>query len=123
MLNHDNITWNALSIAERINPEAGEERLISYLPLSHIAAQLVDIFIVISIASTIYFADKDALKGSLLKTLQEVRPTYFLGVPRVWEKIYEKMKEIGASSGPVKKLIADWAKYHGLQHRINKGKG
>ena len=41
--------------------------------------------------STVYFADKDALKGTLVNTLKEALPTVFLGVPRVWEKIQEKM--------------------------------
>jgi len=44
--------------------------------------------------STVYFADKDALKGSLVDTLKEVEPTMFLGVPRVYEKIQEKMMEV-----------------------------
>lgn len=39
----------------------------------------------------IYFANPDALQGSLINTLREVRPNFFLGVPRVWEKIYEQM--------------------------------
>lgn len=35
----------------------------------------------------IYFAQPDALKGSLIETMREVRPTLFLGVPRVWVKL------------------------------------
>ncbi len=45
--------------------------------------------------SATYFADKNALKGTLTETLKEVQPTLFFGVPRVWEKIQEKMVAIG----------------------------
>lgn len=123
MLHHDNLCWDALSVCERLQVERGCEKIISYLPLSHVAAQVVDIYIAITIAGTVYFADKDALKGSLINTLQEVQPTYFLGVPRVWEKIYEKMMQIGAQGGSLKKSIATWAKGHGLQHNLDKMNG
>lgn len=66
MLSHDNLTWDALCIVERLGIIAGDgEVLVSYLPLSHVAAQVVDIYITMSTASTIYFADKDALKGNI----------------------------------------------------------
>ena len=70
----------------------GRERLVSYLPLSHIAAQAIDIYAGLVCtgrdgvqSSTLYFARPDALKGSLKDTLNAVRPTVFFGVPRVWE--------------------------------------
>lgn len=88
--------------------------LFSYLPLSHIAAQECDIYVPLCYGAAVYFAQPDALKGSLGETLKEVRPTIFLGVPRVWEKIAEKMKEIGKNSSPVRKYIASWARYIGL---------
>ena len=56
--------------------------MVSYLPLSHIATQLMDIYTVMACAGTCWFAQPDALKGSLLQTMKEVRPTVFLGVPR-----------------------------------------
>ena len=55
---------------------------ISYLPLSHIAAQLADIYSPLFFGSTLCFAQPDALKGSLLTTLREVEPTVHIGVPR-----------------------------------------
>ena len=61
---------------------AGSEHIISYLPLSHVATQLLDVFTTIACAGTCWFAQPDALKGSLLHTMKEVRPTIFLGVPR-----------------------------------------
>lgn len=51
-----------------------------------------------------------------MNTLQAARPTVFLGVPRVWEKINEKLVSIGRKSGSFKKYIADWAKEVGLHH-------
>ena len=51
--------------------------MISYLPVSHIVAQIADIWMIPSIGGTIHFADNDALKGSLLKTLTKVRPTRY----------------------------------------------
>ncbi|CAG9860307.1 unnamed protein product [Phyllotreta striolata] len=120
MLSHDNVTWDALAIVERLGTiQPGKEVLVSYLPLSHVAAQIIDIYITITVGATVYFADKDALKGSLINTLQEVQPTKFLGVPRVYEKIYEKMMQIGAKNGGLKKFIAAWAKKQALQHHID----
>jgi long-chain-fatty-acid--CoA ligase ACSBG len=123
MLSHDNFTWDAQAIAQYMGFSAGREVLVSFLPLSHVAAQILDIYIAITAAGTVYFADKDALKGSLVKTLKEVRPTCLLAVPRVWEKIYEKMQEMGKQSGAFKKAIATWAKGHGLQHYLDKMNG
>lgn len=123
MLSHDNLTWDALSVSEIVNLKLGEERLVSYLPLSHVAAQLVDIYIVMTNAGCVYFADPNALKGTLIQTLQAVQPTKFLGVPRVWEKMHERMMEVAAQNGEIKKALASWAKNQALQYHLNKIKG
>lgn len=127
MLSHDNITWTAkqgvATMYSTIDPTANEARNVSYLPLSHVAAQLVDIHAPILLASTTYFAQPDALKGSLVDTLMEVQPSSFLGVPRVWEKIQEKMQATGASNSAVKQHIGDWAKTLGLEGTLAKLKG
>jgi long-chain-fatty-acid--CoA ligase ACSBG len=53
------------------------------------------------------------LKGSLGATLRAARPTFFFGVPRVWEKMQEAMLKVGASNGWLKQKIAGWAKGQG----------
>ncbi|KAK9702802.1 AMP-binding enzyme [Popillia japonica] len=123
MLSHDNLTWDAIAISERLDLKDGVEVLVSYLPLSHVAAQVVDIYITMLVACTVYFADANALKGSLINTLKEVQPTRFLGVPRVWEKMHEKMMQVAASGGPLRKAIAKWAKTNSLEHYMDKMKG
>lgn len=59
-------------------------------------------------------------QGSLANTLREIHPTAFMGVPRVWEKMQEKMKSIGAKSSTVRRKVASWAKDVGLQTNLNK---
>eukprot|EP00461_Guttulinopsis_vulgaris_P002185 UN02186 len=93
MLSHDSITWTAASALCEVDI-CENDRCVSYLPLSHIAAQILDIYIPMLTGASVTFATPNALKGELVQTLQAVRPTIFFGVPRVWEKIYETMKEI-----------------------------
>jgi len=125
MISHDNVTWVVASFAEFVRfgkAPGGRERLVSYLPLSHIAAQAIDIYAgLVTVgrsvgcgpvvnAATLFFARPDALKGTLKATLQHVRPTVFFGVPRVWEKFAEALQAVGASTTGVKKKLSTWAK-------------
>ncbi|XP_068461300.1 long-chain-fatty-acid--CoA ligase ACSBG2-like isoform X2 [Clinocottus analis] len=119
MLSHDNLTWTVHRAASMVDLKYAEEVMVSYLPLSHAAAQLVDMWLCIFCAITIYFAEPDALKGSLVNTLKEARPTCFVGVPRVWEKMQEKMKAVGAKASPMKRRVAGWAKSIGLRYNYS----
>ncbi|KAK8731594.1 hypothetical protein OTU49_007382 [Cherax quadricarinatus] len=120
MLSHDNLTWTAHANCVNADFNPGKEIFLSFLPLSHVAAQMADLYIPMYAGGTCYFALPDALKGSLGQTLKEVRPTRFLGVPRVWEKIYEKMMEVGRKTTGIKKSIATWAKAIGLEANMRK---
>ena len=79
MISHDNITWTAQNIIDNYLDLNHTDRAISYLPLSHIAAQLIDIFAMMQLGACSYFARPDALKGTLSDTMKEVRPTFFFG--------------------------------------------
>ena len=97
MLSHDNLTWTARAFFENASstvnwPLDQPADVINYLPLSHIAGQMVDLYMPLYAACTVSFADPDALKGSIRNTLTDVKPTIFFGVPRVWEKFMEAMQ-------------------------------
>jgi len=77
----------------------------------------------ILIGATVYIADKNALKGSLLDTLVVVQPTFFFGVPRIWEKMRERMQEKEHNISVVRTWIANWAKSQGLYYYTNKMSG
>lgn len=120
MLSHDNLTWTAKALLQTTEDiEFGVEQIISYLPLSHIAAQMADIYFIIAIGGCCNFAQPDALKGTLVDTLREVKPTLFFAVPRVYEKMMERMLEMGATVTGVKRMLADWAKRKGLEGNQN----
>lgn len=85
------------------------EKFVSYLPLNHIAAQTMDIYIPICTGGTVWFADKNAMrsdKPTLVKTLKDAKPTIFVGVPRVWEKMAEAIeKETNYSTSYIPRFL------------------
>ncbi|XP_072166675.1 long-chain-fatty-acid--CoA ligase ACSBG2-like isoform X1 [Diadema setosum] len=123
MISHDNYTWISHRCLTQVNIPFGTHKVVSYLPLSHVAAQVFDIYFPLHLAGTTYFAQPDALKGSLVDTLKEVRPTAFLGVPRVWEKIHEKLRSVSASVTGIKKRVATWAKDIGYRGNVAMANG
>ena len=123
MLSHDNITIAARETSSLHEWKDTEERIVSYLPLSHIAGMMFDIYYPISKASTTCFADSNALKGTLIENLKYYKPTRFLGVPRVWEKMEEKIKLAGKDTKGVKRKLADWAKREAVKYHLECDKG
>ena len=123
LLSQDNITWIIQASQDNFCWTIDSETCVSYLPLSHIAAQIIDIYLCFFGGATVWFADKSALQGSLVETLREVRPTRFMAVPRVYEKMQEKLLEIGKQNHGFKKKLSDWAKSQAFEHHQRKMKG
>jgi long-chain-fatty-acid--CoA ligase ACSBG len=97
--------------------------VVSYLPLSHIAGFQFDIIHTLIFGTTVYFAKPDALQGTLIETLQWCKPTFFLAVPRIWEKFEEKLKEVASKSPGFLQSISGWAKGHATQKVKQQSKG
>lgn len=109
VISHDNVIFTALRAGEAFDGSHGD-RLVSFLPCSHIAANTSDIVGAILNHCKVYIADASALKGSLVHTMRKARPTVFIGVPRVFEKMQEALLKAGSKTGGIKKVIATWAK-------------
>jgi long-subunit acyl-CoA synthetase (AMP-forming) len=106
MLTQRNLAFIAEKIQELV-PLGAADRLISYLPLSHIAEQVVSHLLSIATGATVYFAES---LEKMPENLREVRPHFFLGVPRVWEKIQAGIQAAGATANPLRRRIAAWAR-------------
>jgi long-subunit acyl-CoA synthetase (AMP-forming) len=111
MITHGNCLFAAESNKDVIGL-GDDEHLVSYLPLSHIAEQMLSIHGAVVVGATIHCCEKFE---ALPETLRECRPTVMFGVPRVWEKIQSKMAEAGAQAKPLQKKIAAWARKVGLE--------
>jgi len=110
MLTQRNLAFIAEK-AQEILPVGAGDRIISYLPLSHIAEQVVSHLLSLATGACVHFAES---LEKLPENLREVRPHIFLGVPRVWEKIQAGIQAAGAQASPLRRRIAAWAKAVGL---------
>ena len=110
MLSHHNVVWTAGQVASAFEITPGEV-VLSYLPLSHIAEQVVSLHAPMGVAATTWFAESLETLG---ENLREARPHFFFGVPRVWEKIQGRMQAAGAQAPPLRKKIVRWARGVGL---------
>lgn len=78
------------------------DRNISYLPLAHVAEQMFTVYAPIDCGMQSYFSSSfDALKEEII----EVEPTIFFGVPRVFEKMHEGIKDVLSKKGKAINLI------------------
>lgn len=97
-------------------------RVVSYLPLSHIAEQIITNAAQLQTGGEVYLCpDMKEIKDYLI----EARPNVFLGVPRVWEKFADAVgKQLAKATGTKKKLL-DWARkveWNCFEKGVNQGK-
>ena len=120
MLTHRNWVWTATAIGKAFDMGVGHT-VISYLPLSHSAEQIVSLHVPLVRGLSVWFAES---LEKLPENLREIRPNVFFAVPRVWEKMQAAIQAAGAKNPPLKKKIAAWARRQGLKKGYaDQGKG
>ncbi len=105
MISHRNVVWTAECLRRAANIDLGP-RMVSYLPLAHIAERLATHYLATYMAGQVWFCPNLA---SVLEYIQEARPTLFVGVPRVYEKFHSRLTARFAETHGVKKTLLDRA--------------
>ncbi|MCA0347912.1 MAG: long-chain fatty acid--CoA ligase [Bacteroidetes bacterium] len=105
MLSHNNIVSNVLDSANRIPFDEGKSIALSFLPICHIYERMVT-YIYQYYSVSIYFGESIEKIGENVK---EVRPTVMTGVPRLTEKVYEKIVAKGSELSGIKRKLFFWA--------------
>lgn len=118
MLSHRNIVSNVTACMEVFNFCSANENILSFLPLNHIFERMV-MNVYINKGVSIYFAEGMETIGNDLK---EVKPVVFTTVPRLLEKVYEKIDARGHSLKGMQRRIFDWSVRLASNYEINKRK-
>lgn len=105
MLNHRNVGSNATSSVVLFNFCESNEKVLSFLPLNHIFERTV-MYIYIAKGVTVYFAEGMETIGP---NLREVQPAVFTTVPRLLEKVYERIEAKGQELTGIKRKLFFWA--------------
>jgi len=110
MLTHGNLASNLFYARDYFDLGPGQVG-ISFLPLSHVTARHLD-YVLFQCGVTIAYCPNFTLMPQYLK---EVRPTIFVGVPRVYEKLRDRVRREAAKG--IKRKVYDWALRVGHAHR------
>ena len=118
MLNHANVISQITTLKEKL-PIGTDDRAISFLPLCHVFERMIEYFYMFKGVS-IYYAQSLETLGDDLK---EIQPTIMPTVPRLLEKVYDKILAKGSELSGLKKKLFFWAVELGLKHEYNKANG
>ncbi len=117
MLSHGNFMSNVVMAIDLMPIVTKEYRFLSFLPLCHVYERTATYYLSTYVGSEIAFAQSlEALSSNIM----EVKPTAILTVPRLLERIEERVRKTTASAGGIKLKIFNWALRVGEKRRHNK---
>jgi long-chain acyl-CoA synthetase len=119
MLSHQNIVSNVFAGAMRIPLSPGKSRTMSYLPVCHILERFY-LYLCQYYGVSIYFGESIDKIGD---NLREVKPNLMTGVPRVLEKVYDKIYAKGLELKGIKRSLFFWAVNIGLRYEPYQANG
>lgn len=114
MLSHKNIIHNLNGAAQVFNFGL-EDKTLSFLPICHVFERTINYYFQRQ-GVGIYYAEN---LGTISANLKEVQPSIFIAVPRVLEKIYDKIIGVGKDLKGIKKQIFFWAVNLGLKFEFH----
>lgn len=113
MLSHKNIASNAIHSSTRLPLDKGSAKALSFLPVCHVYERMLQYMYQFSGVS-IYFAESIE---TISDNLKEVKPEVMSAVPRLLEKVYDKIIAKGTDLTGVKKKLFYWAVELGLEYK------
>ena len=119
MLSHQNIVTNVLAAKKRVPLTDGEDIALSFLPICHIFERMI-LYLYQYCGVSIYFAESIE---KLSENAQEIKPNIMTAVPRLYEKIYDKIILKGETLSGIKKVLFFWAVNLGLKYKPYKENG
>jgi long-chain acyl-CoA synthetase len=118
MLTHNNIMSNYKACIP-LMPVNNTHRALSFLPMCHIYERMLG-YLYMAVGVSIYYAESMDTIGDNLK---EVKPHMFTTVPRLLEKVYDKIVTKGGELTGIKKALFFWALDLGLKYNLQGGNG
>jgi long-chain acyl-CoA synthetase len=112
MLSHENIASDVLGSASRVPFETGVYTALSFLPVCHIFERMI-LYLYQYYSVSIYFAESI---DKISDNLKEVKPHVITAVPRLLEKVYDKIIAKGTDLGGIKQKLFYWAVALGLKY-------
>ncbi|WP_066225599.1 AMP-dependent synthetase/ligase [Formosa haliotis] len=112
MLSHDNIVSNVLASESRVPFNKGASRALSFLPICHVFERML-LYLYQYCGVEIYFAESI---DKMSDNLKEVHPHVMSAVPRLYEKVYDKIVAKGGELTGIKKALFFWAIDLGLKY-------
>jgi len=119
MLTHDNLVSNVIACDKFVPIEESDVPVLSFLPLCHVFERML-FNVYMTKGLSVYYAESMETIGDNLK---EVKPYMFSTVPRLLEKVYDKIMAKGADLTGIKKALFFWAVGLGERFDINKDQG
>ena len=112
MLSHSNLVSNAVKSADRLAIEFGETKALSFLPVCHVYERMI-LYCYQYAGVSIYFAES---LETISENLKETSPHVMTAVPRLLEKVYDKILAKGEALSGIKKSLFFWAVELGLKY-------
>mgnify|MGYP000695632166 FL=1 len=112
MLTHHNIVSNVLTSEKRVPLEKGNDKALSFLPVCHVFERMI-LYLYQLCGTEIYFAES---LEKLTENAQDIKPNVMTAVPRLYEKIYDKIILKGEDLSGIKKALFFWAVNLGLKY-------